>query len=542
MPEVASLQRTRESLAALPEDELAELTKDIMSATKDLKWIPNTGPQMLAYNSKADVLLYGGSPGAGKSDLLLGLAFNAHKNSLVMRRQYTDLGALSDRMLELNGSKDGYNGSPPPSLKTGTVTIKLGAASKIGDEMSWQGQARDLLGVDEATQFAKSQIRFLMGWVRSSDPNQRCRTVLATNPPMTTEGQWVIEMFAPWLDEKFPKPAAHGELRWVITNRYGDDEWVDGPGEYPVEFDAPRGTQFVKATSRTFIPGNLGDNPFLNDGKYQATLDGMIEPHRSLLLSGFRAAVQDTPYQVIPTAWVREAQRRWNEQPMPTHGVPMCAMGVDCSGGGKDPLVLSARYDAWFAPLIVVPGRDVPKLAAGSFIALTAIKHRRNNSLIVLDMGGGFGGGAYEMLKTNAIPTTAYKGNEKSAKKTKDKQLQFFNVRSQAIWQFREALDPDQPGGSQVMLPDDPELLADLTAPTFEPDLKTIKVETKEDVRKRLGRSTNKGDAVIMSWFDGAKAITNVDDWDVPGSRFGRANGRPSVVMGRRVAERGRAH
>lgn len=541
MPEVASLQRTRESLAALPEDELAELTKDIMSATKDLKWIPNAGPQTDAYNSKADVLLFGGEQGGGKSQIILGLAFNCHQKSLIMRRQYTDLSGLVDATIKINGGKDGFNGSPPPSLKNDKISIEFGACSKPGDEQSFMGRERDLLALDEATQFSEQQVRFLMGWVRSTNPNQRCRTVLATNPPLTTEGQWVIKMFAPWLDETFPFPKKPGDLAWVITDENGEDKWVDGPGEYEVHL--PNGTRMVRATSRTYIPSSLKDNPFLDaDGKYRAQIDAMQEPYRSLLTGGFKASFRDSPHQVIPTAWVREAQKRWRAQPTPHHGVPMCAMGVDCSGGGSDPLVLAPRYDGWFAPPIVIPGREIPKLSSGSFIALTAIQHRRNNALIIIDMGGGFGGGAYEMLKTNQIPTKAYKGNEKTTKKTKDNQREFFNVRSQAIWQFREALDPDQPGGSQICLPDDAELVADLCAPTFEPDLTKVKIENKEDVRKRLGRSTNKGDAVIMSWFDGAKAITNVDDWDVPGSRFGRTNGRPSVVMGRRVAARGRAH
>jgi hypothetical protein len=34
-------------------------------------------------------------------------------------------------------------------------------------------RASDLLGIDEATHFAESQIRFLMGWNRTDDPNQR---------------------------------------------------------------------------------------------------------------------------------------------------------------------------------------------------------------------------------------------------------------------------------------------------------------------------------------------------------------------------------
>jgi hypothetical protein len=57
-------------------------------------------------------------------------------------------------------------------------------------------------------------------------------------------------------------------------------------------------------------------------------------------------------------------------------------------------------------------------------------------------------------------------------------------------------------------LPDDPELLADLTAPTFE--VRTtggILIESKDDIRKRLGRSTNKGDACVMAHQPGNQAV-----------------------------------
>ena len=86
-------------------------------------------------------------------------------------------------------------------------------------------------------------------------------------------------------------------------------------------------------------------------------------------------------------------------------------------------------------------------------------------------------------------------------------QLGFTNKRSQAIWQFREALDPNQDGGSPIALPNDPALLADLTAPTFEVGPRGIKVETKEDVVKRLGRSTDRGDAVVMAWYSGGRRL-----------------------------------
>lgn len=112
--------------------------------------------------------------------------------------------------------------------------------------------------------------------------------------------------------------------------------------------------------------------------------------------------------------------------------------------------------------------------------------------------------------------------------RTRDRQYGFYNKRSQALWQFREALDPAQDGGSPIALPDDPILIADLTAPRFEVGSRGIKVETKEDVVKRIGRSPDRGDAVVMCWSDGpqgpaARALNG-------GRRHGTS---PKVVMGR---------
>src|SRR3546814_3250182 len=58
---------------------------------------------------------------------------------------------------------------------------------------------------------------------------------------------------------------------------------------------------------------------------------------------------------------------------------------------------------------------------------------------------------------------------------------------------------------SPIALPPDPMLVADLTAPTFTVPPRGIKVESKEDVCKRLGRSTDRGDAVVMAWSAGLK-------------------------------------
>ena len=161
-------------LDTMPHEQHVVITEDAIAATSSMKWIPNPGPQTEAYFSRADVLLYGGQAAGGKTDLLGGLALTQHKRSLIMRRQYTDLGALIERFREIDGSYDGFNGSPPPRLRTADGRlIDFGAAAQLGDERHWQGQAHDFLGMDEVVHFLEAQVRFLMGWVRSTEPGQR---------------------------------------------------------------------------------------------------------------------------------------------------------------------------------------------------------------------------------------------------------------------------------------------------------------------------------------------------------------------------------
>ena len=67
-------------------------------------------------------------------------------------------------------------------------------------------------------------------WNRSPDPRQRCRVVVGSNPPTTSEGLWVIKHWGPWLGLLHPRPAKPGELRWFTTGEGGEDVEVDGPG------------------------------------------------------------------------------------------------------------------------------------------------------------------------------------------------------------------------------------------------------------------------------------------------------------------------
>jgi hypothetical protein len=524
-------------LARMPEDQRASVIETAKKANGDRKVIPNPGPQTEAWFSKADVLLYGGEGGGGKTGLLCGLALCEHQNSLLVRRQYSALigvGGLIDELKRLNGPGGSFNGSPPATLRTddGRV-ITLGGAANPGDEQQYQGKARDFLGIDEAAQFLESQVRFLMGWVRSVIPGQRTRVVLASNAPLDNTGDWMVPMFAPWLDPAHPRPAKQGELRWFITRRKPNQpmetEDIEVDGSDPVDMDG----ETYLPTSRTFIRARLTDNPFLG-AEYKRQLDALPEPYRSAVRDGnFMASKVDDPWQVIPTAWIREAQARWT--PEPPEASPMTALAADIAQGGNDTTTLAARYDWWLAPLDQHPGHETP---TGNEVAGLIIGKRRNGAVIVIDMGGGYGGATMMRLQDNDIRAIGFKGAEASTRRTKDNLLGFWNKRAEIYWRLREALDPAQDGGAVIALPPDPELVSDLTAPRYEVTARGIKITTKEDVVDMLGRSPDKGDAVAMAWSAGPSYVTHGEQWrQYAKSAPGRA---PNVVMSRMAARRKR--
>lgn len=541
--EAALIETMLARYQGMSDSDKAALNTEIDARSKGRLWMPTPGPQLNAVKCLADVLLYGGEGGGGKTDLGIGIAFECHLKSLLIRKQYTDLTGLTDRAKEINGTDKGYNGSSPPRLKTtnGKV-IDFAGVDKPGDEDHWQGRPHDLLYIDEAVQLREKAVRFLMGWVRdATDSGQRCRTILGSNPPIDSTGDWIIAMFAPWLDSNYAKPAEHGELRWVVTlvddagNSF--DHWVDGPD---VKIDSGRtnpdgSTRYLIPKSRTFIPAHLADNPFLAaDGKYAAELDAMQEPLRSAIRDGnFMAARVDAADQLIPSDWVWASHNRWTAE-IP-RGIPMCAIGVDAARK-KDETVLAPRYDGYYPKLISVPGHTTPH---GRDVAALVLKHRRNGALPVIDCGEMNGAEAYAHLEENGVECARHVGIDPSTARTNDKHLKFFNKRAEVYWKFMEALDPLQDGGSPIALPDDPMLRSDLTAPKWKLTPNGIKITPKDELVALLGRSPDRGDAVVQSWAAGARAVTDLLQWreDQRGGMIGRKR-RPKVNLGPRRGHR----
>jgi len=69
-------------LKLLPESQRAQLDGFLRMADPGL-WVPQPGPQTATYESKADILFYGGAAGGGKTELLLGLALTSQEHSII---------------------------------------------------------------------------------------------------------------------------------------------------------------------------------------------------------------------------------------------------------------------------------------------------------------------------------------------------------------------------------------------------------------------------------------------------------------------------
>lgn len=105
--------------------------------------------------------------------------------------------------------------------------------------------------------------------------------------------------------------------------------------------------------------------------------------------------------------------------------------------------------------------------------------------------GIGVGAGTVNALKELGIRVSNIISSEKQVPLTGQTEI-FDNLRSQMYWQLREDLR-----NGRLILCNDEELFADLVTPKWEVRNGKICVEKKEEIKKRLGHSPNKGDAVV---------------------------------------------
>jgi hypothetical protein len=229
---------------------------------------------------------------------------------------------------------------------------------------------------------------------------------------------------------------------------------------------------------------------------------------------------EEDEFSVIPLGWIVQAQNRWlawkesgGVLPEGTRRV----VGADIARFGGDKTAFADRYGMICTSVTKMPKMD-------TFATAELLAQRLNTArgdLGVVDSNG-VGAGVYDIVKKMgkyAMPVNA--GNRTLLTDTTG-QIEFYNIRAAAFWKLRDMLDPAR--GAQIMLPDDEDLAADLSTPKWKtmPGGKIV-IELKDDIKKRIGRSPDLGDAVVLAFWAGAGAVM-VDydqaafDWVTDGS------------------------
>lgn len=200
---------------------------------------------------------------------------------------------------------------------------------------------------------------------------------------------------------------------------------------------------------------------------------------------------------VIPLAWVEAANQRWLEwqdQGKPLEG-EMTAVGVDVARSGKDKTVFALRYD-WLitelrryskADTMETTGRVAGILNLGGTAVVDVI---------------GVGAGVVDRLREQGKNVEAFNASERTDHQDQSGELGFVNSRSAAWWNLREILELEP-----VALPPDDRLTGDLVAPRWKVvSGGKIQVESKDEIKKRINRSTDDADAVIQAFWQGVTA------------------------------------
>lgn len=202
---------------------------------------------------------------------------------------------------------------------------------------------------------------------------------------------------------------------------------------------------------------------------------------------------------LIPLFWLDAAVERWyaHKERMKTdaqyakeHRRQRKALAVDVARQGIDRSTVAEMQGRVI--------EDVTEYAKPDTMALVGYVSSRTDKKtpIVVDEDG-IGGGVYDRFKEKKYTVVGFKNGEKTNETDKTKQFHFANRKAAAWWLMREALDPE--GDDPIAVPDIDLLIGDLTSPkwSFNSSGK-IEIEHKDELRKRIGRSTDYGDSAIM--------------------------------------------
>jgi len=219
--------------------------------------------------------------------------------------------------------------------------------------------------------------------------------------------------------------------------------------------------------------------------------------YQNRVLGEFAASDADG---IIPLAWVVAANERWEVLNDIDDWGELTCVGVDVARSGEDRTVLAVRHGDAIRELRKFPRQDTMQTTGEAVSAIAGTE-----AYAIVDVIG-IGAGVVDRMREQGANVQSFNAGEHTDWQDVSQTLQFANLRSAAWWSLRELLDPAQ--GHAIALPPDDMLTGDLTAPHWRMSSGgKIVLESKDDIRRRIGRSTDDGDAVVQAFWQSTALV-----------------------------------
>lgn len=259
---------------------------------------PQKGPQEKFLSSTADICIYGGAAGGGKTFglLLESLRYmgNPGYNAVIFRRDYTQVtspGGLWDSAQLIYRHVKGAYALKTPKLhwtfRSG-ATVNFAHLGRDEECDNWQGSQIAFIGFDELTHFSEYSFFYMLS---------RNRTTCGIKPYIRATcnpdaDSWLASFISWWIDQKtgYPIKERSGKIRWMI--RIGEEIFWSDSRKEAVSTAIQHGISQKEADtmpkSVTFIASTLNDNKILmeSDPGYLANLQALPQVERERLLYG----------------------------------------------------------------------------------------------------------------------------------------------------------------------------------------------------------------------------------------------------------------
>lgn len=223
--------------------------------------------------------------------------------------------------------------------------------------------------------------------------------------------------------------------------------------------------------------------------------------YKNRVLGDFAESGEDS---VIPLTWVEAANERWHERQGKGDAYDKLTYGLDVARHGEDKTTL-ARLRGRVCEAIEAWVKADTMETTGNVIARV-----QREIPVAVDITGGLGAGPFDRLRELGHEAIGVNVSETTTMTDSSGELGFVSLRSALWWMMREALDPK--GADPLALPPIDELTGDLTAPTWKYTSRgQIYVEPKEETKKRIGRSTDYADALMLALY---ASIYHSDAWE----------------------------